>query len=277
MATMRALLLAFLSAGLALGTGTALAHGDYQQLPADGASGAGQTPDGAVDLESLKKLGCPAGLENILPGIYYYCVGARDLAENRNAQGLSMLETAAAWGSKPAQYTLGVGYFNGDVAVKNRPLGLAWLGLAAERKDPYYLATFQSAWRKATPTEQIQANALWNQMRRKYGDAVAATRSQRHYQYLRDQMISGETLGARWCIAGLTARAVTPPDSPLVGPGAQSHCDNGWPGNVLAKRLDKYADSLFDGLQGHVTVGPLLQVSPPGTYQRKPDESHTKY
>lgn len=256
-----------LSAAWSLGTAVAVAHAGYQQWPAAAATGS-ESGDEPVDLESLKKLGCPQGLESILPGIYYYCVGARDLALDRNARGVSMLQIAAAWGSKPAQYTLGVGYFNGDVVSRDRPLGLAWLGLSAERKDPYYLATFQSAWSKASPAERSRAEQLWEAMRPKYGDAHAAKRAERHYQYLRDQIMSGETYGAHWCIAGLTARAVTPPDSPMGSSNPQSNCNTGLTGTVLAKRLDKFADSLFDGLQGHVTVGPLLQVSPPDAYQK---------
>lgn len=258
------------SALWSVGMTMAVAHAGYQQWPAPTATAGADHASGdePVDLESLKKLGCPAGLEGILPGIYYYCVGARDLAINRNARGVSMLQIAAAWGSKPAQYTLGVGYFNGDVAVRNRPLGLAWLGLSAERKDPYYLATFQSAWSKASPAERSRAERLWESMRPKYGDAHAAKRSERHYRYFRDQLLSGETYGAHWCIAGLTARAVTPPDSPMASADAQSNCNTGWTGTALAKHLDKFADSLFEGLQGHVTVGPLLQVSPPDAYQK---------
>lgn len=93
----------------------------------------GASPSHADQLEEAKNLTCLSGLEHMLPGIYYYCVGARDLARGKGARGMGKLKIAADWGSKPAQFTMGVGYYNGDVVPQNRPLGLAWLGLAACR------------------------------------------------------------------------------------------------------------------------------------------------
>jgi len=229
-----------------------------------------QSDPEAVDLKSLQELGCPRGLEGILPGIYYYCVGARDLARNDNARGVDMLKIAAAWGSKPAQFTLGVGYFNGDIVAMDRPQGLAWLGLAAERKDPNYLAVFQSAWQKASPEEKARASALWRSMLPKYGDAHAAKRSERHYQYARMQIMRDETLGARWCAAGLTARDLAPPQPGSQDADSAGGCQMTVSSTTLARQMDKYANSLFDGLSGHVSVGPLLEVTPPGAYQKEP-------
>lgn len=216
--------------------------------------------------DAPKNIDCPDGLEHLLPGIYYYCAGARNLARGHYASGRSLLQVAAAWGSKPAQFTLGVAYFNGDVAAQDRPLGLAWLGLAAERDDPSYQAVFQSAWRKATPAEHARANVLWKSMRGKYDDAHAAVRARRHYLYLRDQMVTGQAFGARWCVSGLTGANMERGrgdasqqgrDSTVVG------CANEVAGDVLVNQVDTYAASLFDGMEGHVTVGSLQQVSLP--------------
>lgn len=208
---------------------------------------------------------CPQGLEQLLPGIYYYCAGARDLARGHYASGLSLLRVAAAWGSKPAQFTLGVAYFNGDVAAQNRPLGLAWLGLAAERDDPAYQAVFQSAWRRSTPTEQARANGLWKSMLPRYRDAHAGARAQRHYRYLRGQMVTGQAYGGRWCISGLTGNGMArargagalDPDSTEVS------CAGEASGDLLVRKLDAYAATLFEGMEGRVTVGSLQQVSAP--------------
>jgi hypothetical protein len=67
-------------------------------------------------------------------------------------------------GSKPAEFLLGVGYYKGDLQPRDRARGLAWLGLASERKDPTYLAIFASAWKQATPQEQANAQQLWHSM-----------------------------------------------------------------------------------------------------------------
>lgn len=223
-----------------------------------------------------RNVDCPVGLEQVLPGVYYYCAGARNLALGHYASGLSLLEVAAAWGSKPAQFTLGVAYFNGDVAAKNRPLGLAWLGLAAERNDPSYQAIFQSAWHKATSAEQADGNRLWRAMRSKYGDAHAAVRARRHYLYLRGQMISGEAFGAHWCIGGLTGTnmARAHGGGPRGRDSTEVGCTNETSGSVLVNQMDSYAASLFEGMEGHVTVGPLQQVPAPAPPREKAGKQH---
>ncbi|MBP1473936.1 sel1 repeat family protein [Frateuria sp. MAH-13] len=218
-----------------------------------------------ITLAELGKLGCAPGLERFLPGVYYYCVGARDLANHRDASGVGMLKLAAAWGSKPAQFTLGVGYFNGDIVARDRARGLAWLGLAAERRDPNYQAVLRSAWQQATPAEQVQAGRLWRAMLPTYGDARAARRAERRYRHERDRLAGLQTSGRQVCIAGLTQRDIAPIPTPsrdtTLSPFQLSTgCPGGAQASVVVHRLDGFAGSLFEGLEGHVTVGPLSPV-----------------
>lgn len=227
-----------------------------------------QAAGSGVSLEELGKLECFPGLERFLPGVYYYCVGARDLANHRDASGVEMLKLAATWGSKPAQFTLGVGYFKGDIVAQDRPRGLAWLGLARERHDPSYQAVLRSAWEQASPAEQAKANALWKEMLPTYGDARAARRAERRFRNERAQLLDGATSGRRTCIAGLTSRTIAPLPSPKISqPLSSLQLSSGCPGGMEATtvihRLDSYAGRLFDGLEGQVTVGPLLPVASP--------------
>ena len=80
---------------------------------------------------------CNRGLEQILPGDYYACEARYYFQNGHNQHGASELEEAAYWASKDAQFALGLMYFNGDMQgiPANRPLGLAWFALAAERND----------------------------------------------------------------------------------------------------------------------------------------------
>lgn len=120
---------------------------------------------------------CPQGLERMLPGNYYFCEGVRSFWDgNRNA-AIYNLQEAASWGSKRAQYALGVAYFNGDQLPKNRPLGLAWLTLAAERKTPIYAATQRSAIEHSTEAERQQGWQEMQKLKVKYADAVALERA----------------------------------------------------------------------------------------------------
>lgn len=210
--------------------------------------------DSAAQLDQVANMQCAPGLERFLPGVYYYCVGARDLARHRDDRARQMLELAAAWGSKPAQLTLGVGYYNGDGSPMNRPLGLAWLGLAAERREPAYVAIFKSAWDKASPQEQARAQALWQSMRPTYGDARAAHRAEQRYRRMRSELVSNDVYGAQTCIAGITTTVV-------VRDGAS--CYGATSPTFAARKLDTYADGLFEGWSGHVSVGPLEQVPAP--------------
>lgn len=211
----------------------------------------------AERLEEARNMQCISGLEHMLPGIYYYCVGARDLARGKSARGIDMLKIAAGWGSKPAQLTLGIGYYNGAVVTVNRPLGLAWLGLAAERHASYMTAIFKSAWDKATPQERQQAQSLWRKLLPKYGDRRAAHRAERRYTQARTDLVRNAVYGATVCIAGLTTAQVASPD-----PDDPASCMGAMPVGMVAKITDNYADILLRGWRGHVSVGPVQQVKP---------------
>ncbi len=199
---------------------------------------------------------CPRGLERFLPGSYYYCVGVRDMAKGNNARSRRMLRIASGWGNKSAQFLLGIGYFKGDVEPLDRPLGLAWMGLASERGDPAYTEIFSSAWKSATPQEQVRAQELWRSMLSTYGDARAARRAELRFKHERDALVRNAVYGAQSCVAGLTVRQIAP---------ARPHqdetlCTSAQPVDLVAKKLDIYAEQLFDGWSGHVTVGQLKAV-----------------
>jgi len=237
-----------------------MAHGRPQE--ATGAASAAETH--AAKREVVRTMTCPSPLERFLPGVYYYCVGARDLAGNREARGIDMLKTAAGWGSKPAQLTLGLAYYKGDVVAANRPLGLAWLGLAAERRDPYATGIFRSAWEKASPQERQQAQALWESMLPQYGDRRAAQRAELRYRRIRKELMRRAAYNEYVCMAGLTSDTIPPPT-----PDGPASCPNWMPVSVAANLMDVYADNLFEGWSGHVTVGSLQQVAPPASEARK--------
>ncbi len=217
-------------------------------------------------VEDLATAYCPRGLERFLPGSYYYCVGVRDMARGNNARSREMLRIAAGWGNKSAQFLLGVGYFKGDVEPLNRPLGLAWMGLASERRDPTYAAIFSSAWKKATPQEQARAQELWRSMLPTYGDAHAARRADLRFKHERDALLVRENVGQQTCIFGMNTGNMSAAVPEFTQNNNMSACSGAeLPVELVAKKLDVYAEQLFDGWAGHVTVGPLKIVSPSPT------------
>lgn len=225
---------------------------------------AGTSPPAAAEASRrAEDIDCPGGLERFLPGIYYYCVGARREARQPPQPAIEMLKMAASWGSKPAQFLLGLNYYRGEGVAQDRAQGLAWLGLATERDDPTYLAVFRSAWLKASPAEQARANQLWKALKPRYADAVAARRAEQRYLRARRELVRNEVYGAQVCIAGLTSQSVVPtrsiPDTPADG------CVGSIPVELAAQQVDNYAAYLFQGYQGHVVVGTPVPATPSAT------------
>lgn len=228
----------------------------FPARPASGASLAVMTPGNSDAAKgpaafrpdrSLDEVGasyCARGLERFLPGSYYYCVGRRELAKGRSAASANALEQAARWASKQAQFLLGVGYYKGDFVPLDRARGLAWLTLAAERGDVVYQAVLNSAREQALPDELRHAEHLLQDMKMIYGDEVAARRAERRYRRERDALTRGEVYGAVICIEGLNVDH--------IGSGG---CQAAQPVWMVARQVDSHAAELFQGWQGHVTVG----------------------
>lgn len=214
-------------------------------------------PDAAapeeVDLASIQ---CAEGEERFLPGDYYFCVGSRYMGRERYFSARDMFRLAAGWGNKTAQYVLGLMYFNGEHVPVNRPLGLAWLALSAEREDAMHRAVLLSAHNKSSAAERLQAEQLLADMRPKYADRVAAARAKRRYDRAYYELTRNEAFGVRVCINGITQMAA-------MGPGILPTQINCPPAMVAAKRLDHIASNYFAGWEGVVHVGRLIQVPSP--------------
>lgn len=182
---------------------------------------------------------CIEGLATLLPGDYYACRARYYFERNDNSFGVSMLESAAYWAKKDAQYVLGLIYFNGDTSgfAANRPLGLAWLGLAAERKDPTYVRTYLAARARSTPADVSQADALRQKMSLKYGDKVAGKRALQRFSREMTSLEQTANGGGSIYLAGYSP-----------------YPENA---NTVVLDMHKRADRDFQGLIGTVTVGDI--------------------
>jgi hypothetical protein len=229
----------------------AVGAGAQDRPPADSVhpleAGAGHRPQPGL---------CADGLVEILPGDYYFCEAVRSFSEGKPGKTVELLKDAAHWANKKAQYTLGTMYFYGDNAPLNKPLGLAWLALAAERRTPDYEKGYAQAYLSATPAQRVQGGELWKRMRAEYGDATAGVRAKRKFDRAMSR-IQDVDISARGCepaldgciwggvyISGLTAGLEAP--------------------DVLHRALQARGDNYFQGLQGTVSVGPLTAVDGAG-------------
>lgn len=194
---------------------------------------------------------CVPILERLLPGEFHYCEAVKDWQSHRDKEGVEEATYAALWGEKRAQFDLGVYYFNGAHGVaRNAPLGLAWLSLAAERKDAHYVALLASARANATKEEWADAQALLAKMQPQYGDQTAAKRAGKRYQAemwaLRDHI---------WSV--LSTNMMDPWSDRLAmeidGLGTVQPL-------IALQALQHEGDTYFQGWAGNVSVGPLVHV-----------------
>jgi hypothetical protein len=231
--------------GLAFGIPAAVAA----QEPAVASSTQAATSD--ADLANTR---CVIGEEKFLPADYYYCLGTQSYGQNKYSAAKRFFTTAASWASKPAQYVLGVMALNGDHQQPDRALALAWFSLASERPDSHFAAAYNDLLKQATPSEIASAQALLAKMLPVYGDATAAKRGQERYEQGM-ALLKNQT---SYCMAGMSdiGHGAATMDSPADG-------DTCLRVESVQARVDKAAEIVFDGWQGHVTVGPLQQVHQP--------------
>lgn len=202
----------------------------------------------AVERETINY--CPGGLERILPGEYYFCAAIRDFDHGHNSRARERLRDAAHWASKPAQYILGLMYFNGDEGPADRPLGVAWLALASERHDPRFEPAFAKAFLQLSPEERAQADVYWTTMRAEYADAVAGRRARRVYLEEMRNLEAASMFGGSIFIDGMT-----PPGMGDTAVGGQPQIFEGQSGFSVGRLINSSAEDLFHGMNGTVTVG----------------------
>jgi TPR repeat protein len=248
--------LLFLSACLAASMASAAQAGQQPQPLPD---------QKAHDISDALKL-CPSSLERFLPGDYYYCDAARDFWSGNDSGARESLKDAAAWASKPAQYALGIMYFNGDHAQQNRPLGLAWLALAAERHNPDYEPAFVDAYKRVSADEMAQADAYWKDLKKKYGDAVAAPRAKNRFDRAYNDIAWAVNFGGSIFIDGVAG---------LTMSNGISGSDPAWgaSGFSVGRFLQSREAIALAGWQSNVFVGDaeLVPISEVANRSKKED------
>lgn len=203
-----------------------------------------------IDAATSARPQCITTLYQFLPGDYNYCLASRHWLAGHYRRAEELLLLAAGWGSKPAQHLLGIAYFNGEGLRQDRAEGLAWLGLAAERKSQQYLAVFMSAHSQASASERRAADARYAELRRAYRDEIAATRAQRRYERQVNSVFGESVFQKRICMAGVTTKDLS---SQMATVGfAWDHCP---PAMLVAQRIQKVADHYFQGWNGRVVIG----------------------
>jgi Sel1 repeat len=119
------------------------------------------------------------------PGEYYFDLGAQAVKHQDYAHAIAMYKIAASWAYKPAEYNLGVMYVNGQGTPVDLPRALAWMALAAERKDPQYVKALDLVSAHLSDAQFNEANVIMAQLLPTYGDKVALARAETRWREVR--------------------------------------------------------------------------------------------
>jgi hypothetical protein len=244
------------------------------------------------------------------PGEYFFLLGADAVRKADYTFAIQMYQAAASWAFKPAEYNLGVMYTRGQGVPVDLSRGMAWMALAAERNYPRYVDARETVYAALTPEQFEQANVIWRDLKKTYGDAVALRRAKARWAEVRSKMTGsrvggggnlqvgtsmsspGEAGNSPKLVAALPAslegknsRGADKSASNIKGfkispAGARNTADLTGGENIdgsIAYRQFRESDNPYDpkfepGALGKATVGPLKQLpSPPE--EKTPDNS----
>ena len=129
------------------------------------------------------------------PGEVFFLRAASAVVAKDYPFAVDMYKVAASWAYKPAEYNLAVMYFRGEGVPVDRPLAMAWIALAAERGDQDYIDARELIYSQLSAAEFAQANEIWRDLKKSYGDEVALKRAKARWLEVRNN-VTGSHVGS---------------------------------------------------------------------------------
>ena len=129
------------------------------------------------------------------PGEYYFLLAVHAFRKDDFKFAIQMYEVAAAWAFKPAEYNLAIMYSRGQGIPVDLPRGMAWMALAAERDEKRYVDAREAVYAEMTPEQFEQANGIWRELKKTYGDEVALRRAKARWAQVKSSM-TGSRVGS---------------------------------------------------------------------------------
>jgi hypothetical protein len=213
------------------------------------------------------------------PGEYDFQLGVNAYYKQDYAHAIEMYKVAASWAYKPAEFNLGLIYFQGLGVSADKPRGAAWMSLAAERGDSRKAERARDLMLSQLGKSEVdQAFAIWQQLKPTYGDEVALHRAKMRWAQVRSSktgsyvgdgavhlLVSdqGESFASQ-------ARPGSDANMGSVGaPQATSGADffkyQATDSSIAYRQFERsgnpYDVSFRSDLTGTATVGPLEQVA----------------
>lgn len=216
------------------------------------------------------------------PGVEFFTPGVQAFRKGDYRHAISMYKVAASWAYKPAEYNLGVMYFKGQGVPVNRPLGAAWMVLAAERDDPLYTKARDVMITLLTNAQFAETDELWGKLKETYGDKVALRRAKAQWAWVRNHQTGTRVGGA---VGNLQIGVRDTGHSPVsLDPAGHSikmtttaagmmqggSVDGSIAYRQLQQSDDPYSPIFLKNRKGAVVVGPLTPVHKNGKVEQKP-------
>ena len=142
------------------------------------------------------------------PGQYYFLEAVHAFRKQAYTFAIQMYQVSASWAYKPAEYNLGVIYARGQGVPVDLPRAMAWMALAAERNEERYVEAREAVFAALTKEQFEQANAIWRELKKTYGDTVALHKAKARWAEVRSHMT-----GSRVGFAGNLSVGVPNPGS----------------------------------------------------------------
>lgn len=219
------------------------------------------------------------------PGVKFYKEAMAAYHRGDYKHAVYMLKVAASWAYKPAEYNLGVMYFQGEGVPVDRPLGTAWMFLAAERNTPDYVDARHMMVESLDSAERTKALAWLHQLEPTYGDKVALRKAKAQWAWVKANQTGTHVGGAvgelRVGITAAHGAFHTPSTGPL---GTSTPSKGSWMDVLTAGSIDgsmayrqfhqsnnPYSPEFLKNRTGVVRVEPLQRVSSgkPGAHAAK--------
>ena len=216
------------------------------------------------------------------PGEYYFLLAAHAFRKGDYTFAIQMYEVAASWAFKPAEYNLAIMYARGQGVPVDLPRGMAWMALAAERNEKRYVDAREVVYAEMTKEQFEQANAIWRELKKTYGDEVALRRAKARWAQVRASM-TGSRVGSVGNLSvgmpnpnggdpsgALDKGHILPPGVVNVRSSASSAAEatggNGVDGSIAYRQL-RDSDNPYDpkfqtSALGRATVGPPTTLKP---------------
>ena len=134
-----------------------------------------------------------AGFVESHPDLRNYRTGIREYRLGNLEKAFRSFRMASRYSDKPSQAVVAEMHWHGKGVALNRPLGYAWMDLAAERGNHRLLAQREKYWEAMSEAERAQALALGEQVYAEFGDAVAQRRLEVALRREKNQLAGSRT------------------------------------------------------------------------------------